>query len=191
MMNKLKLLAGLLIFATAFFSDNAVALTPPLYPSERLPLIRLYNPVINDHFYTSSRVEADMAVAMHGYRIEGEMGYAENYQRGGTAQIVRMWNPGASKHFYTTSYDESVAAQNSGFIREGVVGFMLTNSAPIGNENEIALWEGRVKVYRLYNSSQRKHFYTVDNTEAQSLTYRGYVIEGQLGGGIYNSSIAN
>lgn len=187
-MNRLKLFIGFIALAGLLFSNPALALSPPLHISERLPFIRLYNPTINDHFYTSSRVEADNAVAVHGYRIEGEMGYVEKYQQDGTEPIIRMWNPNASKHFYTTSYDEAVAAQASGFVREGAVGFMLANSAPIGSGPQIDLWEGRVKVYRLYNSAQRKHFYTSDNTEAQSLRSHGFTLEGQLGGGLYNSS---
>ena len=187
-MNKFKLSIGLLIIAGMLFSTPALALTPPQPASERLPFIRLYNPNINDHFYTSSRVEADVAIAVHGYRIEGEMGYVEKYQQDGTEPIYRMWNPNASKHFYTTSYDESVAAQASGFIREGVVGFMLANSEPVGSGFQMDLWEGRVKVYRLYNPVQRKHFYTSYNAEAQSLQSYGYVLEGQLGGGLFNSS---
>lgn len=168
------------------FSHTALALSPPA-PSERLPFIRLYNPAINDHFYTSSRVEADTAVAMHGYRIEGEMGYVERYQQDGTEPIIRMWNPVAKKHFYTTNQNEATTAQASGFIREGSIGFMLAYD-PIVELNPPSFWQGRVIVYRMYNPSQRKHFYTTDRSERELLQTRGYNWEGQLGGWIYNSS---
>ncbi len=186
-MNKLKLFIGFLALVGLLSSTPALALSPPPPSTERLPLIRLYNPTINDHFYTSSRVEADTAVASHGYRIEGEMGYVESYQLYNTEPVIRMWNPIAGKHFYTTSYDESVTAEASGFVREGAVGYMISSAQLQAYPPTDDVWIGTVKVYRLYNSAQRKHFYTVDNSEAQAVQAYGYVLEGQLGGGIYNA----
>ena len=184
-MNKLKALFGVMVLSALAVYSPAMALTPPQPAPERLPFIRLYNPAINDHFYTSSRAEADTAVANHGYRIEGQMGYVELYQQDGTELIYRLWNPAAAKHFYTTSSVEMQSARASGFVLEGSPGFMLAE--PFGEQVAPALWEGRVTVYRLYNSVQRKHFYTTDNTEADMLRSYGYVREGQLGGGLYNA----
>lgn len=174
--------------ASLLLSTPSLAATPPQQVSDRLPYIRLYNPTINDHFYTSNRKEADNAVSMHGYRIEGEMGYVEKYQQDGTEVIYRLWNPQALKHFYTTSYAEVQSATSSGFVMEGSPGFMLATENPLIGA-PVSIWEGRVKVYRLYNSTQRKHFYTISSSEAQGLQPYGYALEGQLGGGLYNSLI--
>ncbi len=169
------------------FANIVVASSHPNIRSERLPFIRLYNPTINDHFYTSSQIEADGAVANHGYVIEGTMGYVERYQLDSTEAIFRMWNPVAKKHFYTTSNQEIQSAQSSGFVLEGTVGFMQINLEYTTNPLSGMFWQGEVKVYRLYNNSQRKHFYTVSQSEANSLLTKGYVSEGQLGGGLFST----
>lgn len=185
-MNKLKVLISGGMLASLMLAPTVLALTPPIYESTRLPFIRMYNPVINDHFYTSSLDEANTAQSNHGYRIEGTLGYVESSQVNGTKGIIRMWNPRASKHFYTTSSGEASIAQSAGFILEGTVGYIQTDVAPSTGDQAIPPPPSEISskskyLYRMYNSSVRKHFYTIDKTEMTGLQNRGYRLEGNLG----------
>lgn len=189
-MNKfttLSLISLISLMSALTLANVVMASSHPNIRSERLPFIRLYNPTINDHFYTSSQVEADGAVANHSYRIEGTMGYVERYQVDATEAIFRMWNPVAKKHFYTTNSNEVQSAQSSGFVLEGTVGFMQINPEQLANPLSGMFWQGEVIVYRLYNSTQRKHFYTVSQSEVNYLLTRGYASEGQLGGELFST----
>jgi hypothetical protein len=143
----------------------------------------LYNQTINDHFYTTSQAEAQMAQDLHGYRIESVMGYVERYQQDGTVAIIRMWNPHARKHFYTTSATEAASAQASGFVWEGSIGFIQHDTAPAGGQGPDSpiYRETDRAVYRMYNNSLRKHFYTIDRTEMINVLGMGYRLEGDLG----------
>lgn len=162
------------IFAAVLFM-HAVGVSA----AERLPMIRMYNPAINDHFYTSNRIEADEAAAKHGYRLEGEMGYMYRYEQANTEPVYRMWNPKAGKHFYTTSLDENRNALNSGFLQEGILGF-VPNQYSGG---------GEVGLLRLYSPAEQKHFYTTSIAERDMLVGKGYKWEGYLGYGLFAGDV--
>lgn len=191
-MRKFHLSLGIMVLASLLFANPALAQVdsdplPGPRQSERLKLIRLYNPTINDHLYTSSQAEADAAVANYGYRIEGVMGYVERYQQDATQSIYRMWNPSTRKHFYTTNYQEVQSAQGLGYVLETGPGFMLVFFDAVPSASD-PLWQGRVPVYRLYNAGQNKHFYTINTGERDHLIANGgYVSENELGSGLFNS----
>lgn len=160
---------GLVMPASATAEDPAISY---------IPFIRMYNPLINDHFYTSSREEATIAQNSHGYRLEGEIGYLwpHSAAAGGSESVYRLWNPRASKHFYTTDDAEAIRAVQSGFVREGIVGYIATASLSVNDPI----------VYRLYNSTLQKHFYTTNKQEADAVVANlGYVLEGRLGTKIF------
>lgn len=184
-MNKLKLAFGVLALSGLVFSNSAQALTPPYPESQQLPFIRLYNSKINDHFYTSSYTEASLAQELYGYKYESNMGQLEPEYKNGTKAIIRMWNLSAKKHFYTTDSNEVVSAQASGFVLEGIMGYLQVDTAPASEGDKMAspiLWEPEKRtVYRMYNSSVRKHFYTISYNEMQGLLSQGYRLEGDLG----------
>lgn len=175
-----------MVISGLVFSNTALALTPPL-PTSRLPLFRLYSSALNDHFYTTDYAEATTAQVSHGYRMESRMGYVDRTQMTGNVPLIRMWNPVAKKHFYTTDETEASQAQNAGFVREGLMGYVLRDtppsntSSPQGNfmlPQPITISRN---VYRMYNSGLRKHFYTIDKPEMESLLMHGYRLEGSLG----------
>lgn len=185
-MSKLKFLVSGAILLSLIWAPVAMALTPPIYQSSRLPFIRMYNPAINDHFYTSSQAEANAAQANHGYRLEGTLGYVESTQVSGTKAIIRMWNPRALKHFYTTDSGEAAVAQSNGFILEGTVGYIQSDTAPATSGDQafappIETPSKSKYLYRMYDKLVRKHFYTIDKAEMTSLQNRGYRLEGNLG----------
>lgn len=44
-----------------------------------IPLYRMYNEVVHDHFYTSNKEERDIAINTLGYKGEGVVGYVLPY----------------------------------------------------------------------------------------------------------------
>ncbi len=186
-MRKIKYFFGAMVLAAVLTANPALALVapspdpapiPPPPPNDRQALYRLYNPVINDHFYTANQDEANAVTTSHGYIMEGGIGYVSRYQLDGTVKMYRMWNPHINKHFYTTSYDEMTHAPTLGYIYEGVTGWIAANCS---NVNDLVCHGGKA-LYRLYNPGLNKHFYTVDATERDYvITHLGYVSEDQLG----------
>lgn len=197
-MNKISTFAIGAIMLSLVFAPVAMA-THPTYEPTRLPFIRMYNPKINDHFYTSSQAEANAAQSGHGYRIEGTLGYVEKTQLNGTKAIIRMWNPRALKHFYTTDLGEASAAQSTGFLLEGIVGYIQVDTAPASGQDfaeprynppPLEIPSLNKNLYRLYNSAQSKHFYTINYNEMSAIQSYGYRLEGSLGN-LYDSASDN
>lgn len=91
-----------------------------------IPLLRMFNAQVKDHFYTTSEGERDNAVQKLGYQSEGVTGHVFKTQICGSVPLHRLYNPAAKNHFYTTSEPEANnAAVALGYQREGVAGFVL------------------------------------------------------------------
>lgn len=130
MLLKSKFIVSAITAFALVFAQSASALTPP-EPSQRLPFIRLYNPLINDHFYTTDWTESDNAQRLHGYKFEGTLGYVEKAPRLGVVSIIRLWNPGVRKHFYTISRSEMLQVQLMGYRLEGDLGNLFESAYQI------------------------------------------------------------
>ncbi|MBI4053944.1 MAG: hypothetical protein HY397_01285 [Candidatus Doudnabacteria bacterium] len=144
--------------------------------SARHHLYRLYNPQLQDHFYTADLSEAQNS-ARSGYTLELTYGFlaARNPQEDQTA-FYRLWHPKAKKHFYTDDNDDLAhAVLNLGYIYEGPVGFLT-----LTQDQE----DGRV-LYRLYNPASGDHVYTTSWVEWGMLQLSGYKDEGSLRGQFY------
>ncbi|WP_043430251.1 hypothetical protein [Cystobacter fuscus] len=98
-----------------------------------VPLYRLYKGgSTNDHFYTASWQERDLAIAQHKYVDEGVACYVYPQQQPGTCPFYRLW--GHSDHFYTQSWQEAVRAVGSyGYSYEGVAGYLSPASGACPN----------------------------------------------------------
>ncbi|QQS23022.1 hypothetical protein IPM19_00415 [bacterium] len=181
-MNKARYILVLLIALTL----APISLAKADEAQNRLPFIRMYNSKINDHFYTTSAAEANAAVSNHGYSIEGQLGFLSPVQESGTKPVIRMWNPRALKHFYTTSTAEEASAKASGFITEGIMGYIQHEMIGSGQSMPFVS-ENKWSLYRMYNGSASKHFYTINSGEMNSLLSRGYRMEG-ITGTLYRSN---
>lgn len=182
-MNRLLLILASVIFAVNFSVPTAFAQSSFAPPQEddKLPFIRMYNAQINDHFYTTSFMEADIASTSHGYKTEGILGYLERTAKPGTKNVIRMWNPRAKKHFYTISTQEESSAKASGFVTEGTMGYIQHESIGRGDISMPITIETSWSVYRMYNTALQKHFYTTNRQEMNGLLLKGYRLEGHLG----------
>ncbi|MFA5902497.1 MAG: RHS repeat-associated core domain-containing protein [Desulfobacula sp.] len=135
-----------------------------------VPFFRLYKGANKDHLYTTNPEERDKAIA-EGYTYERIEGSISNRNATGMVPLYRLlYNDGTKKdHFYTTSVVEKDAAiANSGYVTEGIAGYVYENSVP-----------GAVAMYRLYSAGDKDHFYCirksekdfVDNNPAWSFNY--------------------
>lgn len=95
----------------------------------------------------------------------------------GQVTMYRYYNPNSKHHFMTISKSEGDnIVKKAGFKYEGIAGYLYASKQQgVQSEESVA-------VYRLYNASQNKHFYTTNENEKNNLTtYSGYKFEGTLG----------
>jgi hypothetical protein len=93
--------------------------------------------------------------------------------------LYRLYNSQTGEHFYTTSsaevyslgvkYDNQHGGfmSNGAFTLEGVEGKVFRPGLP----NQLPL-------YRLYNPTSNRHFYTTNNTELETAKNQGFTLEG-------------
>ncbi len=111
------------------------------------PLYRLYKSnsgsTIRDHFYTTSKAEADNAVANLGYSSEGIECYIANANFNGALPLYRLYKSSSTSHYYTTSDSEKTArVANDGYAFEKIEGYVSGSAA-----------EGLVGLHRLRQQS--------------------------------------
>ena len=96
-----------------------------------VPLYRLYNSKIFDHFYTTNEAEKDNAAAKLGYNYEGIAGYVYPDTACGALPLYRLYSSGATDHFYTMSAAERDNASNKlGYTQEGIAGYIFPFWSP-------------------------------------------------------------
>ncbi|KAG0041552.1 hypothetical protein BGZ83_001660 [Gryganskiella cystojenkinii] len=102
-----------------------------VYPSEAapcqstVPIYRMYNGAIVDHFYTADPEEAQNAIKHLGYNDEGKAWYMFPNHVNGTVPLYRMYNSNIRDHFYTANVPEKDNAVNRlGYTEEGVLGWL-------------------------------------------------------------------
>jgi hypothetical protein len=129
---------------------------------------RLYNPSINNHFYTIYPEERDFATSRLGYRLEGPGFIGYQIQVTNTVPVYRLYSPNGRYHFYTTNIEEANLVINQlGYRWEGI-GF-YEHATGGGN---------RIPIYRLLHPGTGKHFFTGGISEANVLISQGWRFEG-------------
>ncbi|XP_037024587.1 cell wall integrity and stress response component 4-like isoform X2 [Bradysia coprophila] len=129
---------------------------PSHCPVKTVPLWRLYRPLSNNHFYTTSESEAHNAVLSYSYLREGSPGTVAESASDCTCEknfvpVYRLYRPGIlDDHFYTASEDEAIKAQSTyGYIREGIEYYCSLNGDVCGATRPL---------YRYWRGTD--HFYT-------------------------------
>jgi hypothetical protein len=140
--------------------------TPPTSNPQML-VWRLYNPGLNNHFYTLSVEERDFAAGKLGYRLEGAAFIAFNNPGPGLVPVYRLYSPHARLHFFTADQNEANVIQTIGYRMDGVV-FYSFNTPDAG----------RYPIYRLLFPRTGKHFYSGSLPETQALVKQGWRFEG-------------
>lgn len=142
-------------------------------------LIRLYNPITGDHFYTRDSTEADSAIRNSGYIREYLSNqkrdtyqpefypffnaYVASTQLPGTVALYRVFNPSNGDHFYSTNEAEIIDAARQGYIQEGIgpniAGFVFDQEQLGANGKPVTL-----PLFRLYKASDDPPFPSIPNT---------------------------
>jgi Repeat of unknown function (DUF5648) len=98
-------------------------------PALAVPLYRLYNPILTDHFYTTNATERTEAITTRGYSEETLTGYLFPTQEPSTVPVYRVYSPAIFDHFYTTSLAQRNAAINNlGYLAEGITGYVYPDA---------------------------------------------------------------
>ncbi|KAG1782359.1 hypothetical protein EV702DRAFT_1192034 [Suillus placidus] len=108
---------------------NGEGVTAKVFPnqgSSTIPLYRMYNPKVIDHFYTTSYSEVQNAAANDGYTYEEIAAYVYSTNICGSIALYRLYSSAGTDHFYTTSASEaSNAVAQDGYTLEGVAAYVL------------------------------------------------------------------
>ncbi|KAG6833048.1 hypothetical protein H0H87_012059 [Tephrocybe sp. NHM501043] len=103
--------------------------TNPSSAGDTVPLYRLYSIGLTDHYLTASDDEKDYAIKRSGYHLEGIVGYVYPTAGSGRVPLYQLHNRPIHDHYYTTSEEEREDASRNGWTEEGVVGYLLPQSA--------------------------------------------------------------
>ncbi|KAF9552708.1 hypothetical protein CPC08DRAFT_646552, partial [Agrocybe pediades] len=101
--------------------------TAPI-PNQAIPLYRLLNSQIGDHFYTTSAPERDNAVLNGGYTNQGIAGYVYSDTLCDGLPLYRLYSGKAQNHFYTmdaAERDNVVANDPDGYGFEKIAAYMF------------------------------------------------------------------
>lgn len=152
---------------SSFVTAGGNAATPATLT--KVPLYRLVSLSGPEHFYTTSKAEAD--AQSQTMRLEGPAGYVLSAPAPGAVPLYRLQAPGNSDaHFYTTNAGERDHAVSQGLKSEGTAGFVAESQMPDTSA-----------FYRLYNSATGDHFYTTNADEKAQAVKNGYKYEGLAG----------
>jgi len=157
-------------------SDSSCIATsgPVSVVGNKVGLDRLWNPTIQDHFYTDNLTEEKAVDTYYGYHYETMVGLVYQDQVPGSVPLLRAYNPKITDHFYTDNVKTlNTATQLYGYRYEGVEGYVMPTQTA-----------GTVPLYRLYSAQRADHFYTTNAAEMQqaesSLGYKYEGIEGYV-----------
>lgn len=158
-----KFIDGHLVFTTTHFSDFAI-----IYDDTRendtnakiISVVRMYNTVSGDHFYTANINEADNADKNSAYVYESKKYFSVS----GSKEVYSLYNTRNGDHFYTLNAKErDNAIKKAGYVYEGVRFKSNISGKP---------------VYRSYNIYNGDHFYTTSVGEMKNAKKFGYNYEG-------------
>lgn len=127
--------------------------------SYHVPIFRLYNPKIGDHYYCCSEKEKREAEGQ-GYKFERIEGYGlKNAPGEPFVPLYVLYQAEDKNHFYTTSDQERKRAISKFKYRsKGILCYIST----------IKLFS-YVPLFRLYNAKTRDHLYTTSAEERYQL----------------------
>lgn len=105
-------------------NDNGLAVGDcyPVATPGTMPLYRLWNPAISDHFYTTNSQERDVAKEVYGYSDEGTACWVFIEPGPSRCKLYRMYSETLTDHFYTLSAIEVWNAASTGVYKLEEVG---------------------------------------------------------------------
>ena len=118
-------------------------------------------------FLTSSETELGSAMFSYEWANEGIVFYASSTQRSGTVPVHRLLND--NQHYYTADQSEYNSLLGAGgWIDEGTPFYVYPSTTSTNVSHGI---------YRLYNSTLKQHYWTLDENMKTYLINMGYSLE--------------
>ena len=187
---------GYKLEGAGFYANSSQA--PDTYP-----IYRFRHSISGDHFYTANENEKNTLLnnPQWNYILEGTGFYANKTQINETLPVYRFYNASNGDHFYTISENEknsisqvpiyrfinrnngdhfytASTKEKDGLIANPQWGYAFEG---IAFYEQISQVDGTLPVYRFYKSSTGDHFYTISESEKNSLQsnpQHGYQYEG-------------
>jgi subtilisin family serine protease len=146
---------------------------PPSVAKPGIAVYRLYLPATHEHLFTQDGNEYN-ELRTHGWNAEGAaFRILPNAQPLGSALPValhRLYLPSAAQHLWTTDAHEAAVLPSTGWIYEGVVGYILDRAET-----------GTLPLYRMALPNPLLHLWTTDAHEYLVLQGSGWLPEGVVG----------
>ena len=121
---------GMLQENVAWFGGLSPNVAVPTQASGSVPLYRLWNGTVGDHFYTTSSAEVN-SVENSGYVYEGVAAYVFPTQASGFVPLYRYYNSTVGDHFYIIgSANTNPAPSFFGYVYEGIAAYVSQTPQP-------------------------------------------------------------
>lgn len=108
-----------------YFDEGVAGYVLPTQEPSTVPLYRVFNPVLVDHFYTTSLAEKNAAMSNLGYVDEGVAGYVYPDDECGGVPLYRAYSVALTDHFYTASVSEWESSQALSYSKEGIAAYIF------------------------------------------------------------------
>ena len=137
-----------------------------------VPLFRLYNSQIKDHYYTTIPAHRDNAIAQKNYLFEKVECYLSDRPFGPDSKpLYGLYSASLNTHFYTSDDTVRTAKLAAGFQDEGIVGYLYSSA----NDDAFPLAQ-------LEHIANTDNFYTINSFEYDNATqYLGFANRGIVG----------
>jgi pimeloyl-ACP methyl ester carboxylesterase len=90
-----------------------------------IPLFRLYHPGISQHHWTTDANEASTLADTGAWTYEGVVAYVAPTQAPGTTPLYRMALASPPLHLWTTDLNEYNTLATRGWVKEGIIGYVV------------------------------------------------------------------
>ena len=147
------------------------------------PVYRFYNPILKTYFYTANSDEKDNVLFNSDYDrpddqewpyvFQGSTFNAASTEGGNTKLLIRFLNKITNHHAWSMDANEIANIKNNlpEYVEEGPAAFVYTSDP---NPSDPNIGE---EVWRYYNPSTGKHFWTADTEERNLIKLTGVWVE--------------
>lgn len=168
--------------AAAVHYEGVAGYVYPIQLSGTIPLYRLYRPQVDNHFYTTSKLEKRLRLKVIGWMDEGTACYVYPITKkpphvGGDGvearptkvSVYRLYSKARREHLYTASMSErDMVVRDRGYQHPTQIGEIFASPA-----------KDTVPLFRLFRNGE--HFYTTDAAERECSLLHGAQDQGVLG----------
>lgn len=139
------------------------------------PVYRMFNPKLDQHFFTADEDARAYVKLFDGYNDDGIAFNTSASQQSGMIPIYTMYNGGVNDHWLTVGGAAGYWAVNYGGYEDNGVAFYAYPVQPLATTVSEACQSDSVPVYALWNGGLHDHFYTINSSDRYWLiNFDGY-----------------